>query len=401
MRFHLGSVSPGALPAAGERGNMMAWRVCRVRAWWRGGLRIAIVLPALLWGCGGDSGGGGASGMAVHQTNLVADVQAAATTPDGHLVNAWGIVHGPATPFWISDNGTGVSTLYDGSGQLFPTADPLVVTIPPPTGSAPGTVAKPTGIVFNGSTTDFVINEGANAAASLFIFATEDGTISGWSNKVDPGTAILKVDNSASGAIYKGLALASNGTANFLYATNFNAGRVEVFNNEFGPATPSGSFVDPNLPTGFAPFGIAAIGGNLYVTYAEQDDNKEDDVKGAGNGFVDVFSATGTLMSRFATRGTLNSPWGVVQAPAGFGSLGNAILVGNFGDGRINAFDSKGTFLGQLTDGQKTLAIDGLWGLEFGNGGNGGAVNTLYFTAGPDDEMHGLFGMLEPLASGM
>ena len=366
---------------------------------WRGALRIATALPLLLWGCGGDNGGG-VAGMAVHQTNLVADVQGQAATPDANLVNAWGIVHGPTTPFWISDNGAGVSTLYNGSGQLFPVGNPLVVTIPPPAGSDPGTTATPTGIVFNGST-DFVVSEGSTSAASLFIFATEDGTISGWTNKVDVGAAILTVDNSTSGAVYKGLALASNGSANSLYATNFNAGRIDVFDAHFGPATPSGSFADPNIPAGFAPFGIAEIGGNLYVTYAKQDDQKHDDVKGAGNGFVDVFSAGGVLIDRFATRGTLNSPWGIVQAPAGFGTLGNAILIGNFGDGHITAFDQSGKLLGQLTDGQKILAIDGLWGLEFGNGSTGGDANTLYFTAGPDEEMHGLFGMLQPVASGM
>jgi uncharacterized protein (TIGR03118 family) len=256
-------------------------------------------------------------------------------------------------------------------------------------------MAAPTGIVFN-STSDFVISEGTQSAPSVFIFATEDGTLSGWSQPVDVTTAILKVDNSAGGAIYKGLALANNGSGNFLYATNFHAGRVEAFDGSFAPATLSGSFTDPDIPAGFAPFGIAEIGGNLFVTFAKQDANKQDDVRGPGNGFVDVFDANGTFVRRFASQGTLNSPWGMVLTPAGFGALGNMLLVGNFGDGRINAFDpSSGQFLGQLTDGTNPITIEGLWGLEFGNGANGGDANTLFFTAGPGDETHGLLGSLQ------
>jgi uncharacterized protein (TIGR03118 family) len=183
-----------------------------------------------------------------------------------------------------------------------------------------------------------------------------------------------------------------------LYATNFHAGRVEVFDKSFAPVQLAGSFTDPNLPAGFAPFGIAEINGMLYVTYAKQDGNQEDDVKGAGNGFVDVFDTSGMLVQRFASHGTLNSPWGVVLASSGFGSLGNDLFIGNFGDGRINVFDStSGAFLGQLDDGDKPIAIDGLWALVFGNGGNAGDSNTLFFTAGPADESHGIFGMLRAM----
>jgi uncharacterized protein (TIGR03118 family) len=354
-------------------------------AQWTLGLPVAILLAAGPWACGGgDHGSMGGNSLAVQRTNLVADVAGQALVTDPNLVNPWGIARSPTGPFWVSDNGAGVSTLYNGSGQAFPVGQPLIVTVPPPAGSQAGAKSAPTGIVFNG-TNDFAITDGAKSVPSLFIFATEDGTISGWNQAVNAGTPIVTVDNSAGEAIYKGLALATNGSVNFLYATNFRAGRVDVF-------------ADPDLPAGFAPFGITEINGQLFVTYANQDDGQEDDVAGPGNGFVDVFDTNGVLMQRFASRGTLNSPWGVVLAPAGFGSLGNDLLVGNFGDGRINVFASaSGTFLGQLSDGDKPIAIDGLWGLAFGNGGTAGDVNTLFFTAGPDGESHGIFGMLQPM----
>jgi uncharacterized protein (TIGR03118 family) len=358
---------------------------------------LACLLPVILAGCGG-SDGGGATGMSVFRTNLVADVSGQAAVTDPNLVNAWGIAASPTGPFWISDNGQGESTLYDGSGQPFPVGQPLVVTIPAPPDSPADTTAAPTGMVFNG-TNDFVIMQGTQSGPSLFIFATEDGTLSGWNPNVNAGAAIVTVDNSRSGAEYKGLALVGSATENRLYATDFHGGGIDVFDATFGPATVSGSFTDPNIPAGFAPFGIANIDGSLYVTYAKQDDEQEDDVKGPGNGFVDVFDPNGTLVRRFASRGPLNSPWAVVLAPAGFGSFGSSILVGNFGDGRISAFDrTSGSFLGQLSDGSSPIVIDGLWGLIFGNGASAGDVNTLFFTAGPEDEQHGLFGMLRPMA---
>ena len=208
-----------------------------------------------------------------------------------------------------------------------------------------------------------------------------------------------KVDNSASGAVYKGLALGNNGTGNFLYATNFNAGTIDVFDGNFAPAALSGNFTDPNLPAGFAPFGIQNIGGILVVTYAEQDASKHDDVPGAGNGYVDEFDMNGNLLKRLVSGGVLNSPWGVAMAPAGFGDLSGDLLVGNFGDGRINAFDpSTGAFLDTLNDGLGApIVVQGLWGLLFGNGGNGGAQNELFFSAGINDEADGLFGKFVPI----
>ena len=331
------------------------------------------------------------------QTNLVADVSGVAPTTDANLLNPWGIAYSPTGPVWISDNHAGLATVYDGSGKPFPTPVPLVVTIPPPQGGSDP--AAPTGVVFNASS-DFVITQGATSAASLFIFATEDGTISGWNSKVNPATAILTVDNSGADAIYKGLAIGSNASGNFLVATDFHNGRVDVFDKNFMPATLAGSFSDPNIPVGFAPFGVQNVGGSLYVTYAKQDANAEDDAAGPGNGYVDVFDSNGNLTKRFASQGTLNSPWGVVLAPATFGQFSNALLVGNFGDGRISAFNStSGAFMGQLagTNGMP-ITIQGLWALVFGNGGTAGSASTLLFTAGPDGEQHGLFGSLQAVS---
>jgi uncharacterized protein (TIGR03118 family) len=330
------------------------------------------------------------------QTNLVSDLPNVAKFQDPNLVNPWGLSHSSTSPWWVSDNGTGVSTLYNGQGQAFPLGSPLVVTIPPPAGSPAGTTAAPTGNVFNG-TSGFVVTEGGKSGPSFFIFATEDGTIAGWNPTVDMTHAVLAVDNSASGAIYKGLAIGSNGSGAFIYATNFHAGTIDVFDSNFAPATLSGSFTDPRIPIGYAPFGIQNIGGNLYVTYALQDENKEDDVAGPAHGFVDVFDTNGNLIRRLVSHGRLNSPWGLALAPADFGRFSNDLLVGNFGDGRINAIDPKsGAFLGQLSEqAGKPITIDGLWALVFGNGANAGATNELFFTAGIDDEAHGLFGDIQ------
>jgi uncharacterized protein (TIGR03118 family) len=329
------------------------------------------------------------------QTNLVSDLPGVAAVTDPHLVNAWGMSHSSTSPWWISDNGTGVSTLYNGSGTPFPPGSPLVVTIPPPLGSPAGTIAAPTGNVFN-STSSFAVTKNGVSRPAIFLFATEDGTISGWNPNVDPTNAILGVNQSASGAIYKGLALGSNSSGDFLFATNFHNGTVDVFDTHFAPASLAGSFTDPSIPSGFAPFGIANLGGRLYVTYAKQDADKEDDVAGPANGFVDTFDTNGNLIQRLVTRGRLNSPWGLAFAPADFGQFSNDLLVGNFGDGRINVVDpSTGDFLGQLRDrDNRVITIDGLWGLAFGNGANAGPTNTLFFTAGIDDEAHGLFGSL-------
>jgi len=317
-------------------------------------------------------------------------------------VNSWGIVAADGTgPFWIADNGTGVSTLYNGDGVAFPTNSPLVVTIPTLPNSRAGAVATPTGVVFNASS-DFVVSAGGKSGPARFIFATEDGTISGWNPTVDATHAILAVSpghtaHRTGPAVYKGLAIGNNGSANFIYATNFRNGVVEIYDAHFQLVK---TFTDPNIPDGFAPFGIRNINDQLFVTYAKQNPQKHDDVAGTGNGFVDKFSLDGTLLSRFASQGTLNSPWGLVLTPASFGTFSTAILVGNFGDGRINAFDINGNFLDQLKEEHagiiNPVTINGLWGLSFGNGGLAGPTTTLFFTAGIGNEGHGLFGSITP-----
>jgi uncharacterized protein (TIGR03118 family) len=317
------------------------------------------------------------------QHNLVADISGVADHTDPNLVNPWGISSSPTSPFWISDNRTGVSTLYNGSGQQAA----LVVSIPPAAGGTPP--SAPTGQVFNG-TSDFAVGSGTPAR---FIFATENGTISGWNSGT---SASLAVDNSRA-ADYKGLAIGNNGSNNLLYAANFSAGTIDVFNGSFAPTTLSGSFIDPTLPAGFAPFNIQNLGGNLYVTYAKPDGSGHDAVAGPGNGFVDIFDTNGNFIRRVVSGGPLNSPWGLALAPGNFGAFSNDLLVGNFGDGSINAFDpATGTYLGQMLDGKGNPLINpGLWGLKFGNGGSGGDLDKLYFTAGGAAEDHGLFGSLQ------
>lgn len=323
-----------------------------------------------------------------NQVNLVSDIPGLAANTDPNLVNPWGIAFGATSPFWISDNKTGLSTLYNGAGV--PQA--LVVTIPPPGGGA--SPSAPTGAVFNAIMGDF--------AGSHFIFATEDGTISAWTSGT---SAVLGADSSPAGAVYKGLAIANNGSADQLYAANFNSGHVDVFNSSFAPVSLGGSaFLDPTLPPGYAPFDIQNIGGKLYVTYALQDAAKHDDVAGPGNGFVDVFDANGNMLQRLVSNGALNSPWGMALAPAGFGGLGGDLLIGNFGDGTINVFNATtGTFIETLDDKNGNPIVNqGLWGLAFGNSGPGFNSNTLYFTAGIPGpggavEDHGLFGAIAPV----
>ena len=327
------------------------------------------------------------------QTNIVSDVTGTATVTDPKLINPWGIVAGPGTPFWIADNNAGASTLYTGTGAAFPGA-PASVTIPVPSGNAGG---APTGVVFNGSA-GFVVHHGAASGPSLFLFATEDGTIAGWSPMANPTAAIIAADNSGEGAVYKGLAIATNGSQAQVFAANFRENAIDVFDSSFQRVNKPGSFSDPKIPAGFAPFGVAALNGKLYVTYAKQNGARHDDVAGPGNGFVDVYDLNGNLLSRLISGGRLNSPWGLALAPSGFGTFANDLLVGNFGDGRINAFDpTSGKFLGSLDDQHgKTLSIEGLWGLAFGNGQNTGDPNTLFFTAGIGGEKHGLIGSLQP-----
>jgi uncharacterized protein (TIGR03118 family) len=319
------------------------------------------------------------------QTNLVSDQLGLAANTDPNLINPWGISHSPTSPFWVSNNRTGVATLYNGAGQPFPVGGPLVVTIPP-SGVGTGT---PTGQVFNG-TADFEVSPGKPAR---FIFATENGTISGWNPTANATNAILKVDNSAAGAVYTGLGIGNNGSGNFLYAANFSNGTINVFDSTFSPAFLSGSFFDPNLPSGYAPFNVQYLGGSLLVTYASTSG------AGPGRGFVDVFDLNGNLDRRLISGGVLNSPWGLALAPANFGEFSNDLLVGNFGDGTINAFDpTTGIWIGTLTDSlNNPISIDGLRGLIFGNGSNGADPNMLYFTAGIGDQAHGLFGSLAPV----
>jgi uncharacterized protein (TIGR03118 family) len=322
------------------------------------------------------------------QSNLVADTAGVAAHTDANLVNAWGISFLPGGPFWIADNGTGVSTLYDSTGA---TAG-APVTIPPPAGST--ATAAPTGTVANGNPNEFLVNGPGTAA--LFLFDTEDGTISAWDGGA---SAVRKVDHSADGTVYKGLALASQGGSDFLYATDFNHGQVDVFNSSFQAA---GTFTDAALTArGFAPFGIQNLGGNLFVTFAKQDAAKQNDVGGAGNGFIDVFAPDGTMMRRLVSNGPLDSPWGLALAPAGFGPFGGDLLVGNFRDGTINAFDpATGRSLGPLADlNGNPIQIPGLWTLAFGGGGLAGSPDTLFFTAGPGDEQHGLFGSLQAVTT--
>jgi uncharacterized protein (TIGR03118 family) len=339
------------------------------------------------------------SGGFYRQTNLVSDIPGLARFTDSNLVNPWGLSHSPTSPWWVSDNGKGVATLYKGDG----TAVPLVVTIPPPGGSPAGTTSAPTGNVFNG-TSDFVVTGKNGSGPSLFIFATEDGTIAGWNPNADPTNAILE-GNPPAGAVYKGLAMGSVGSSNFLYATNFHAGTIDVFDKNFAHVTLSGTFTDPNLPpctndtttACFAPFGIRNINGNLYVTYALQKlPDKHDDQAGPGNGFVDVFDTNGHLLQRLISHGELNSPWGLALAPNGFGRFGKDLLVGNFGDGHINAYEiDTGAFRGQLKDQRgNPITINGLWALGFGNGALAGPTDTLFFTAGINDEADGLFGSI-------
>jgi uncharacterized protein (TIGR03118 family) len=307
-------------------------------------------------------------------------------------VNPWGLGFGPTSPFWVADNNGNVSTLYNGRGQAFPIGSPLVVTIPAPGSPTGGT---PTGLVFNG-TGEFVISANSNSGSALFLFDTEDGTILGWSPAVNVTSAIIAVNNSTvgPGAVYKGLAIASTSKGNFIYATNFRAGVVEMYDKNFHQVT---TFTDPNVDLGFAPFGIQNIGGKLFVTFALQNAEKHDDVGGPGNGFVDVFDTDGTLLRRFASHGTLNSPWGLALAPEGFGKFSDHLLIGNFGDGRINAFGvNSAEFDGQLIDPEgNPLTINGLWALQFGSGAkNNGSRRHLFFTAGIADESHGLFGFI-------
>jgi uncharacterized protein (TIGR03118 family) len=327
------------------------------------------------------------------QHNLVSDLNGVADKVDPNLVNPWGIATSATSPFWVSNNHSGTITVYDSSGNPFPAAQPLVVTLP--TAANGNTPSSPTAQIAN-DTGGFALADGKPAS---FLFVSEDGVVAAW-NGSSGGTANIMVDKSTSGVVYKGAAAANAANGPQLYAANFHDGTVDVFDTNFNSITTPGGFMDPNVPAGFAPFGIQRIGRKLYVTYAMQDEDRHDDVAGPGNGFVNVFDFDGNLLGRLASNGALNSPWAVVMAPANFGDLSYTLLVGNFGDGTINAYDScSGQWLATLNDAKGApISIPGLWGLLFGNGHNGGDAATLYFTAGiagPDDiEDHGLLGSL-------
>lgn len=316
------------------------------------------------------------------EAKLVADVSTlGATYIDTNLVNPWGIVIGPTGLLQVANNHTSTSTQYDVNGIR----QSLVARIPTDTGTSGG--GAPTGMIYN-ATSDFVVG---GSGPARFIVAGEDGVISAWN--ASTGDAQKVADRSSSDAVYKGIAMASNGGANYLYATNFKQNSVDVFSATFQFMS---SFTDATVPAGYAPFGIQTIGGNLYVTFAKQKaPDNEDDQSGVGNGYVDVFSPAGTLVKRFASTGTLNSPWGMAMAPAGFGTFAGDILIGNFGDGLIGAYDATtGAYKGLLQDANKTnIVIEGLWGLTFGSGAK---ATTLFFTSGPTEESHGLLGTLTP-----
>lgn len=322
----------------------------------------------------------------VDVTDLTSDISAAGSFTDSNLVNPWGMSISPTGPWWISDEGSGVSTLYSGTGQ--PQA--LVVTIPPATGTGKG---SPTGTVYNG-TSNFQIH----GIPAQFLFSTFDGTISGWYTAT---TAFIAVNNNASGAIYTGLALASAGGANYLYATNIHAGTVEVYDGTFQPHTFStGQFTDSSIPSGYTPFNIQLVGSSLVVTFAKQNASHTFVVPGPGNGYVDIFDTQGNLQLRLAHNLFLNAPWAAVQAPSNFSGFANDLLIGNFGSGSISAYNiSTGTWIGNMLNaGDLAEQIDGLWGLTFGNGSGGGPTNTLFFTGGTFRGAHGIFGMITPHA---
>jgi uncharacterized protein (TIGR03118 family) len=339
-------------------------------------------------------------------TALVSDkvgVVATTTTIDANLSNPWGVAIAPGSPFWIADNNSNVSTLYSGTGAMetdgITGSSAVGITIP---ASAAGTPANPTGQVYNGSG-GFLIPTSAGQETALFIFDGEGGTIAAWASG-SGASAVTTYDdgvvNGANHAVYKGLALGTVNGATFLYATDLHNNKVDVFDTNFTkPPAMQGKFVDPAIPAGFVPFGIAALNGQLYVSYAKQDAAKHDETTGAGLGYVDVFDFGGNLVNRFASAGALNAPWGMAIAPEGFGSLAGDLLIGNFGDGKINIFAPNGTALatsmGSLSvNNGGTFALPGLWSLVFGNGDADKPMTTLFYTGGFADQTDGVFGSI-------
>lgn len=353
-------------------------------------------------GGGGTAGGGGyggAPGSAAGTfavTALVSNGAVAAKTTDADLRNPWGLVFAPGDVVWTANNASQTSTLYDGNGAK----NALTVSIP----SGAHGAANPTGVVFN-SGKEFVIQANGHSAPALFIYAGEGGTLAGWADTVDAQHAITTFDDAAGGAVYKGLAIATdaNGAAR-LYAADFHNGKIDTFDGTFTRVTlPATAFFDPTLPVDYAPFNVQALVFDgetaIYVAYAQQQaPDNHDNASGAGLGLVDVYDLEGNLKSHLiAAGGKLNAPWGLAVAPAQFGAFGGDLLVGNFGDGLINAFDpASGALKGTLTDGTgQAIAIGGLWGLAFGNDSNNQPATTLFYTAGPDQEADGLYGRID------
>lgn len=381
----------------------------RIRKWpagnrgarhWRHGLAPVLVTAGAVLGTVAAASPAAAHQIGFRQVNLVSDVAGVAPLTDSDLVNAWGLAASPGTdqapgsPLWVSDNGTDKTTLYTGASSTSVNKAGLVVKI---------TSGAPTGQVFNTDSSGFVVHDSTgHSAPATFIFDSENGGIDGWNPGVGatatpPSTVTESPVINGANAVYKGLAIAqaSNGHT-YLYAANFRSGRVEAYDDTFTPVQLLGGlFVDPGIPAGYAPFNVQELAGKLYVTYAKQDATLHDDVAGAGHGFVDIFTNDGAFMRRLVTRGVLNSPWGLALAPAGFGRFSGALLVGNFGNGQINAFNpNTGAQLGDLRDARgRRIVIDGLWGLRFGNG-NAAKTNELLFSAGPNSESHGLLGKI-------
>jgi uncharacterized protein (TIGR03118 family) len=383
---------------------MNLYRVITSRASVSAQLSMACALTVAA--CGGGSSGGGSvpAAMGFTDTALVSNsstVVATALTIDSNLQNPWGVAFAPGAPFWISDAHRNVTTLYTGIGanetQGITGAASVGIAIP---ASAAGVPANPTGQVYNGNG-GFLISTSNGQESALFILDGEGGTISAWA-KDSGATAVTAYDdgvtNGANHAVYKGLAIGTVGEATFLYATDLHNNKVDVFDTNFSkPANMQGKFVDPNVPAGFAPFGIAALNGNLYVTFAKQDSAMHDETTGAGLGYVDIFDFSGNLMSQFASAGVLNAPWGIAIAPAGFGSLQGDVLIGNFGDGSINIFSPNGTALANsegplMSSSGQPFAFPGLWSLVFGNGDADKPLTTLFYTAGFADQTDGVFG---------
>jgi len=338
------------------------------------------------------------------QTNLVSDIAGMAPTFDPNLKNPWGLTRSsttptrPGSPWWVGNNNSGTSTLYTGAGAIIPINGTGTVTVPPPKGSPAGTLSTPTGVVFNGSPTDFLIAPGKSAA---FIFATEDGTISGWAGGQNAVPVVDNSDNgSANGAVYKGATSGEINGNKFLYVTNFRSAKVEVYDTNFKSVhLGEDAFEAEGVPSGFAPFNVQNIGGTLFVTYAKQDAPRHDPVGGDGLGFVELFTPSGKHIGHLEHGDWFNAPWGVVWTTRDFGEFSNAILVGNFRSGWIAAFNGfTHKFIGFVKNPDDSLVfIDGLWSLTFGNDAGAGSANTLFFTAGINNETDGLFGTITPV----